>query len=362
MSVSFDIQSSSKIYQVAIREDLLTKNLFEASNDLIIIDAHVLDLYPMLHAKNLIPIPALETSKTLDTVSYVIEQLRSKGAHRKSHIIAIGGGIIQDIATLVASLYMRGISWSYYPTTLLGMADSCIGGKSSINVGQYKNIAGNFYPPQVITIDPHFCNTLQPNEVVAGMCEAVKICFADRKKAFDEFLQLAQIDGVISDPHLAKIIELSLRTKKIFIEEDEFDEDIRLHLNFGHTFGHAIEAAGNFSITHGVAVGIGMQFAIDLAVRLSISNQATSRIEALNIYLTSLLKNVPHLAEHLDAIDADQLFDKFESDKKHTDKYFIMILPGKDGFLSKESVKKDALFKSLFKESFKYIQECYEIQ
>ncbi len=163
MSVSFDIQSSNKIYKVAIREDLLTKNLFEASNDLIIIDAHVLDLYPTLHAKNLIPIPALESSKTLDTVSYVIEQLRSKGAHRKSHLIAIGGGIIQDIATLVASLYMRGISWSYYPTTLLGMVDSCIGGKSSINVGKYKNIAGNFYPPQVITIEPHFCNTLEPN-------------------------------------------------------------------------------------------------------------------------------------------------------------------------------------------------------
>jgi 3-dehydroquinate synthase len=346
MSVSFDIQSSSKTYQVAIREDLLTKNLFEASNDLIIIDAHVLDLYPMLHAKNLIPIPALETSKTLDTVSYVIEQLRSKGAHRKSYLIAIGGGIIQDIATLVASLYMRGISWSYYPTTLLGMADSCIGGKSSINVGQYKNIAGNFYPPQVITIDPHFCNTLEPNEVVAGMCEVVKICFADRRKAFNEFLQLAQIDGVISDSHLAKIIELSLRTKKIFIEEDEFDEGIRLHLNFGHTFGHAIEAAGNFSITHGIAVGVGMQFAIDLAVRLSISNQVNSRTESLNTYLTSLLKNVPHLAEHLNAIDADQLFDKFESDKKHTDKYFIMILPDKDGFLKKESVNKDDLFKT----------------
>jgi len=117
MSVSFDIESSSKSYQVEILEGLITKNLFEASNDLIIIDAHVLDLYPMLHAKNLILISALETSKTLDTVSYVIEQLRSKGAHRKSHLIAIGGGIIQDIATLVASLSMLGISWSYYPTT-----------------------------------------------------------------------------------------------------------------------------------------------------------------------------------------------------------------------------------------------------
>jgi 3-dehydroquinate synthase len=362
MSVSFDIQSSIKSYQVDIREDLLTKSPFESSDDLIVIDKHVLDLYPVLQAKNLIAIPALEASKTLETASYVIEQLRLKGAHRKSHLIAIGGGIIQDIVTLVASLYMRGISWSYYPTTLLGMVDSCIGGKSSINVGQYKNIAGNFYPPQVITIDPHFCNTLEPNELVAGMCEAVKICFADRKKAFDEFLQLVQIDGVISDSHLAKIIELSLRTKKIFIEEDEFDEGIRLHLNFGHTFGHAIEAAGNFSITHGIAVGIGMQFAIDLANRLSPSNQAASRIESLNIYLTSLLKNVPHLAEHLNAIDADQLFDKFESDKKHTDKYFIMILPDKDGFLGKELVNKDVLFKSLFKESFKYIQECYEIQ
>jgi 3-dehydroquinate synthase len=193
------------------------------------------------------------------------------------------------------------------------------------------------------------------------MCEAVKICFADRKKAFDEFLQLAKIDGVISDSHLAKIIELSLRSKKIFIEEDEFDEGIRLHLNFGHTFGHAIEAAGNFSITHGVAVGIGMQFAIDIANRLSISNQASSRTQSLKNYLTSLLKNVPQLGNHLNAINVDQLFDKFKSDKKHTDKYFVMILPDKDGLLTKVSVNKEPSFKVLFQESFKLIQEAYEI-
>ena len=362
MSVSFNIQSSIKSYQVDIREDLLTKHLFESSNDVIIIDAHVLDLYPMLKAKYLIAIPALETSKTLDTASYVIEQLRLKGVHRKSHLIAIGGGIIQDIATLVASLYMRGITWSYYPTTLLGMVDSCIGGKSSINVGQYKNIAGNFYPPQMITIGPHFCNTLESVEVIAGICEAVKICFADRKEAFDTFLKLTDADSLLSNIYLTKIIELSLRTKKIFIEEDEFDEGIRLHLNFGHTFGHAIEAAGDFSITHGVAVGIGMQFAIDIANRLSISNQASSRVQSLDTYLTSLLKNVPQLGNHLNAIDADQLFDKFESDKKHTDKHFIMILPDKDGFLTKASVNKEASFKALFEESFKLIQGLYEIQ
>ena len=362
MSVSFYIQSSTKNYQVAIQEDLLAKPLFETSHDFIIIDSYVLDLYPILQAKHLITIPALETSKTLDTASYVIEQLRLKGAHRKSHLIAVGGGIIQDIATLVASLYMRGITWSYYPTTLLGMVDSCIGGKSSINVGQYKNIAGNFYPPQTITIDPHFCHTLEPVEIMAGICEAVKICFADRKIAFDTFLKLAHTDGTIPPANLAKVIELSLRTKKIFIEEDEFDEGIRLHLNFGHTFGHAIEAASDFSITHGVAVGIGMQFALDIANRSSVSYQASPRIQSLDIYLTSLLKNVPQLAHHLNTIDVDNLFDKFKSDKKHSDKHFVMILPDKEGFLTKISVNQEASFKGLFKESFKSIQRLYEIQ
>jgi 3-dehydroquinate synthase len=242
------------------------------------------------------------------------------------------------------------------------MVDSCIGGKSSINVGQYKNIAGNFYPPQMITIDPHFCNTLESVEVIAGICEAVKICFADRKEAFDQFLQFSEADNSMPPLHLAKMIELSLRTKKVFVEEDEFDEGIRLHLNFGHTFGHAIEAAGYFSITHGVAVGIGMQFAIDIANRLSISNEASSRIQLLNAYLTSLLKNVPQLGSHLNTINVDQLFDKFESDKKHTDKHFVMILPDKDGFLTKASVNKEATFKALFEESFKSIQGLYEIQ
>ena len=120
-------------------------------------------------------------------------------------------------------------------------------------------------------------------------------------------------------------------------------------------------AAGNFSITHGIAVGIGMQFAIDIANRLSISNQASSKTQSLNNYLTLLLKNVSQLGNHLNAIDVDQLFDKFESDKKHTDKHFVMILPDKNGLLTKVSVNKEASFKVLFKESFKLIQETYEI-
>ena len=356
-----DIVSKFHSYEVVIGTGQF-KEIALRHENLIIADRRFQSMLESITEQTCLFIDAVESKKTLSTVEELVGSMQVAGVRRNSTVLAVGGGIIQDVATLASSLFMRGIAWEYAPTTLLAMADSCIGGKSSINVGQYKNIAGNFYPPQMITIDPHFCNTLESVEVIAGICEAVKICFADRKKAFDEFLQFTEIDNTIPPPHLAKIIELSLRTKKLFIEEDEFDDGIRLHLNFGHTFGHAIEAAGNFSITHGVAVGVGMQFAIDLANRLSPSNQAASRTESLNIYLTSLLKNVPHLAEHLNAIDADQLFDKFESDKKHTDKYFIMILPAKDGFLGKESVNKDALFKSLFKESFKYIQECYEIQ
>jgi 3-dehydroquinate synthase len=299
---------------------------------------------------------AIEENKNLETTSKIIEFLGAHGCTKAGVLIAVGGGITQDLCTLSASLYMRGIEWVYYPTTLASMIDSCIGGKSSINVGVKKNIIGNFYPPSKIVIDFKYIDSLSPNDISAGLLEGVKITFAKGPEEFRKFI------FAYETKNFEEIIEVTLLSKKWFIEVDEYDVAERKLLNFGHTFGHAIEAAGNFSITHGVAVGVGMQFAIDLANRLSPSNQAASRTESLNIYLTSLLKNVPHLAEHLNAIDADQLFDKFESDKKHTDKYFIMILPAKDGFLGKESVNKDALFKSLFKESFKYIQECYEIQ
>jgi 3-dehydroquinate synthase len=202
---------------------------------------------------------------------------------------------------------------------------------------------------------------LQHAELVSGLCEAVKICFADQGNQFDEYLKLINQDGLVSENNLAKAINLSLLTKKRFIEEDEFDTGVRLLLNFGHTFGHAIEAAGNFSITHGVAVGLGMQIAIDLSSRLDPIVKDSSRVKLLNGYLTLLLKGVPNLAENLKAISEGAMLQKFQSDKKHTNNEYVIIVPNKDGYLVRLFVNKSDEFERSFINSFKVIKGFYEV-
>jgi 3-dehydroquinate synthase len=361
MSVLFEINSSIKNYQVEVMTNMLERGAYQSNQNFILVDSLVLKLYPFLQSENLIAIPAIEESKSLNTVAYAIENLRSLGANRNSRIIAIGGGIIQDIATFTASVFMRGITWSYYPTTLLGMVDSCIGGKSSINVGQYKNIAGNFYPPERIVVDTNFCGTLQHAELISGLCEAVKICFADRNNKFNEYLKLTNQVGMIPENDLAKAITLSLLTKKEFIEEDEFDTGVRLLLNFGHTFGHAIEAAGNFSITHGVAVGVGMQIAIHLSSQLDPKVKESLRVRKLESYLSVLLSSIEGLASNLKAISAELMFKKFQSDKKHINSEYVIIIPNGEGYLERKFVNKSDEFEQLLINSFESIKGLYEV-
>lgn len=361
MSVSFEIHSSLKSYQVEVLTNQLEEGLYQPKQKFVLVDQYVLGLYPFLQSENIISIPAIEESKSLATVAYVVENLRSLGANRNSHLIAVGGGIIQDIATFTASIFMRGITWSYYPTTLLGMTDSCVGGKSSINVGQYKNIAGNFYPPEKILIDTKFCQTLKNEELISGLCEAVKICFAAKDDQFDNYLNLTNGHGLVEEKNLAKAISLSLLTKKRFIEEDEFDNGVRLLLNFGHTFGHAIEAAGNFSITHGVAVGLGMQMAVKISSQLLSMEIQNIRAKLLNEYLLSLLEGVPNLNQNLDLIPVESILDKFKSDKKHTNDEYVIIIPDQNGFLIRQYVKKDNEFELMLKGAFEFIKGLYEI-
>jgi len=361
MSALFKINSSIKSYDVEILRDLLFNDRYQPKQNFVLVDKLVLDLYPYLLSENLISIPAVEKSKSLETVAFVIERLRSLGANRSSHLVAVGGGIIQDMVTFSASVFMRGITWEYYPTTLLGMVDSCVGGKSSINVGQYKNIAGNFYPPEKIVIDTMFCGTLQHVEMISGLCEAVKICFADRGTKFDDYLKLTNNDGLVSEKNLSQIISLSLLTKKEFIEEDEFDTGVRLLLNFGHTFGHAIEGAGDFSITHGVAVGLGMQMAIHISSQLDGEVNDSDRAHKLNDYLTKLLQGVPDLAVKLNNIPSEIFLSKFQSDKKHTSSVYVIIIPDANGFLIRQFINKNNKIEQLLINALVFIKGRYEV-
>jgi 3-dehydroquinate synthase len=337
MSVMFKIQSSSGSYEVVIgvgvRPDHFSPNTFT------LVDEQVKNLWIDSIPPNAFSILAVEQNKTLATGAQIIEAMRSQGLQRGSLLHAYGGGIIQDLATLSASLYMRGIHWTYYPTTLLGMVDSCIGGKSSINVGSYKNIAGNFYPPQKIIIDVEFCKTLNLPDQIAGLCEAVKICFAANTDSFERYIhQFSSLRLPASGAQLLPLVELSLLTKKTFIEEDEFDRGPRLLLNFGHSIGHAIEAATHFAIPHGIAVGLGMLAEFQLGVLTNGWDSLPKRAQVLNSYLRNLFALVPDTIHALRELDVSLALDAFKSDKKHTQQSYVVVTINQEGFLERVSI------------------------
>lgn len=358
MSEIFSIHSSIKSYQVELAKGGASEVL-QTYPELVVVDEKVKTLWSTLPFTNPIEVEAIEDNKTMNKSAEIIESLRLQGATRKDTLLAIGGGIIQDVSTLSASLYMRGINWVYMPTTLLGMVDSCIGGKSSINVGQYKNIAGNFYPPSRIVVDTDFCRTLEEQQLVEGLCEAVKICYAHSEEKLDQYLEL--IDAKLSMQHLPfeKIVKLSLLTKKEFIEEDEFDEGIRLLLNFGHTFGHALEGASQFAIRHGVAVGLGMICAYNFSVANGTLSSDNTRANKLIFHTKSLLNKVPNLKDTLQQVDMKKSFDRFKSDKKHTKDSYVMILFAADGELCRMPVAKSSMSEALILKTFEGLK--YEV-
>ncbi|WP_194270082.1 3-dehydroquinate synthase [Candidatus Methylospira mobilis] len=333
MRDSFEVSSSSGNYAIVSGAGLLADIVEKNPDAVFIVDGKLVRHIPS-HISRVVVIEAVEANKSLEAMSNIILQLRNYGVNRDSHLVAVGGGVIQDIATFAASIYMRGITWTYMPTTLLGMADSCIGGKSSINVLGYKNLVGNFYPPEQVLIDLDFVGSLDEEQIVGGLYEAVKICYARGYKAFQEYLSDAPALP-ISSFGAQRVVMRALRAKKWFIENDEFDQKERLLLNFGHTFGHALEAGTGFGVSHGIAVGIGMLIAIEYADRrLWLSPQGVDATRQLTNYVRTLLGEGENCAVNgPEQIDLVLVLEKFNNDKKHRSDSYRMVVPRGDGAL-----------------------------
>ena len=324
MSVSFEVRYSGGAYGVAIERGLFTRILDEETDAVILADAYIAERIAG-RGERILPIVADEEAKGLDRISEYVSSIRRMGAGRNTRLLAVGGGVVQDIAGFVASIYMRGMPWSYAPTTLVGMADSCIGGKSSINVGGFKNLVGGFYPPQQVLIDPDFVSTLSTAQRVAGLIEAAKICFCCGADAFDAFLRIgARIEGSVDQ--FGEVILLSLSQKRDVIELDEFDRKERLLLNYGHTFGHALEAASDYRISHGVGVGLGMLAATSFAFRRGEAEPA-GRLSACNQLVRLWLSEIEGLKETVSSLSSARLLQALEADKKHSPDAFALILP-----------------------------------
>lgn len=236
----------------------------ELKKSFFIIDEQVLSLYKSQISPHIgervLTIEANEGSKSLEKCPEFIQALLAKGLRRGDTLVAIGGGITQDITCFIASCLFRGLEWVLVPTTLLAQADSCIGSKSSINLGGWKNIVGTFTPPRNIWICPEFLKTLENKDILSGLGEMIKVHIIDGPSSFDKLYEGYQ-RVLAEDSFMLQFIRESLLIKKRLIEIDEFDKGPRNVMNYGHSFGHAIEAATGFSIPHGVAVTIGMDMA-----------------------------------------------------------------------------------------------------
>jgi len=296
-------------------------NQWQPQGDLLLVDSFFRDRLALPDGRPVLWIEATEEAKALEQTLPLFVALKDAGLGRSSQLTAIGGGVVQDIATFLASLFMRGVPWSYVPTTFLGMADSCLGGKSSINVGPYKNLIGNFHPPRYIEILPAFARTLPAVELTGGLAEAAKIAYCRGASIFTMYEQLAKpvLTGNWQEEQVAELLHTTLTIKQWFIETDEFDQAERRLLNFGHTWGHALESATSFAIPHGLAVAIGMLAAIRFA-----GEQPASAV--LRSHCLALLSPVIEPAQIL-SFNPDRFLQAFRADKKHSPGHIHLIVP-----------------------------------
>jgi 3-dehydroquinate synthase len=226
-----------------------------------------------------------EASKSFEVARLLIERILNVDKKKRIFIIALGGGVIGDLAGFVASVYKRGVPFIQIPTTLLGQVDSAIGGKVAIDVKKAKNIIGTFYQPQLVYSNLATLKTLPLNEIKAGLAEIIKYAMIKDKELFG--LLERKIESLLNREKeiLERVIFKCAQIKALIIEEDEKEKKgKRTILNFGHTFGHAIEAASFYSrkFSHGQAIAIGMLMACDLAVSLGVcSDRVTERLETI---------------------------------------------------------------------------------
>jgi 3-dehydroquinate synthase len=347
----FQVISSRGNYRIQIKSGAL-KDL--PASRAVLVDPNV---YTQTSEKNVsvINIPGNEDSKTLGYCEKILVQMHNSGITKSDHVVAFGGGVVQDVATLVTSLYMRGIEWTYVPTTLMSMADSCIGGKSSINAGGMKNLIGNFYPPKQVLVDPVFIQTLSREAIVSGLAEAVKICFAKGPEEFERYISSSASIRPGNDDETAEMISHTLLCKKWFIEVDEFDQKERKLLNFGHSFGHAWEAACEFKIPHGVGVAVGVLAALNHPK--SAKNASTIELEKYcNQILDSVSGSVAHARDNTD-------WKKFEtalkSDKKNSRELIRLILPKSTGSVEVVDIELNEMNLRVARESIEAVLEGF---
>jgi 3-dehydroquinate synthase len=296
------------------------KKIVSQSNAVLITDEHLFAAYKkQLKGWNTIVLKVGEEYKVQATVDSIVDQLIDIHADRTWTLIGVGGGVVTDITGYVASIYLRGISFGFVPTSLLAMVDASIGGKNGIDVGLYKNMVGTINQPRFLLYDVGLLKTLPESEWRNGFAEIIKHA-AIMDAAFFKELEKRDLSFFRKNKDaLSKMVQRNALLKTKVVREDEFERDKRKLLNFGHTLGHAIEK--QYELMHGEAVAIGMAFAAKLSADLLHFKSADKLLKLIDQY------GLPVSAGY----NKQKVFDLLLSDKKRQGEQINFILLEKIG-------------------------------
>ncbi len=336
VNLSVNIKSEEKSYPILIENEeisSLMEKVFAFINGkkyFVVISEKVEKLYGKtlgIPKENKFILKDGEKEKNFKNLEKILTRALKMKLTRKDVIIAIGGGVVGDIAGFAASTYMRGIDFIQIPTTLLACVDSSVGGKTAIDTKYGKNLVGAFYQPKVVFINPRFLKTLNNRQFKTGMGEVVKYSFIEKSCKCNEDLNLTNFLTEKSEQilerkerTLAQLIEICIKLKISVVEKDEKESGLRRILNFGHTYGHAIEKITKYKkYTHGEAIVEGIKFAFELALKKNLID-----------------KNYKFLAEdiikkynfqEIQKFKLPKMVELMQMDKKATSESIVFILP-----------------------------------
>ncbi|MFH1378784.1 MAG: 3-dehydroquinate synthase [bacterium] len=353
------IHSKIKDYSVEFCSHVLARNMslieeIPHARTFYFIDQKVFNIYrnkfkTFINDNARIIIPATEAQKSYLRLAVYYRKLIKKGFTRNDLLVTFGGGILQDISGFIASTLYRGIKWIFIPTTLLAQADSCIGSKTSINFDGSKNLIGTFYPPDCIFIDESFCNTLTPEYFNSGLGEIIKFHLMSNVRRYLLLKKYLSCQHLIRNKYFKDIIASTLNIKYSYFKGDEFDAGRRNLLNYGHCFGHALESASNFKLSHGEAVIVGMGFANLVSLQRGImSKNKYDEFEQI------FKKYYPRFDIHNIRVKDIVFF--LKRDKKRSGKDLTMILSKDIG----KQMKYDDISEKEIKEVYYEFQQNYQ--
>ena len=286
---------------------------------------------------DLIEVPDGEKYKSLSTAKYLYDELLKRKADRTTTLIALGGGVIGDLAGFVAATYVRGLPLVHIPTTLLAQVDSSIGGKVAVDHPLAKNIIGNFYQPKAVYTDPEVLQTLSDKDIKNGMVEAIKIAVIN-SPVFFEWLE-KNIDQLLKKHKdlLCEVVKEAVPLKADIVLKDPWEKDLRKMLNFGHSIGHALEVESGYQdLNHGEAVALGILIETKIARNRGIcSEEFEKQIKHILTFLLSLSlfsreqtsRKRESIFKHIKNLDYNQLWETLTLDKKNSQGKVIFILP-----------------------------------